>query len=123
MANHDILLHLVQQLIIIEYILSVLQNKPNSENGHPVNARCLFSEICGVYIAASGVASVNNGRGEYSYIRVHRPSKQSISKEINDAKHDILIFARPIIDPRYATDCRILPVLHWHCFLSFALKS
>ena len=41
------------------------------------------------YCSTSGVASVNNWRGEYSYIRVHRPSKQSISKEINDAKHDI----------------------------------
>jgi hypothetical protein len=28
------------------------------------------------------------GGGEYSYIRVHRPLKQSISKEINNAEHE-----------------------------------
>ena len=39
-------------------------------------------------IPSSGVASFDNWRGEYSYICVHRPEKQSISKEINDAKHD-----------------------------------
>ena len=38
---------------------------------------------------SSGVASVDNWRGEYSYIRVHKPLKQSISKEINSAEHDI----------------------------------
>ncbi len=47
----------------------------------------------------SGVASVDNWRGEY--IGVHRPLKQSISKEINSAEHDI--FASPVIDAGCAT--------------------
>ncbi len=38
---------------------------------------------------ASDVASVDNMRGEYSYIRLHRPQKQSISKEINSSEHNI----------------------------------
>ena len=54
--------------------------------------------------ARSGGASVDNWRGEYSYIHVHRLSKHSISKKINDAKQDIWIFARPIIEAGYATE-------------------
>ena len=45
----------------------------------------------------SGVTSVvADWRGKYSYIRVHKPQRQSISKEVNDAKHDI--FAPLIIN-------------------------
>ena len=37
----------------------------------------------------SGVASVDNWRGEYSCIRVQRPYEQWISKEISEAKYDL----------------------------------
>ncbi len=35
------------------------------------------------------------GGGAYSYIRVHRPYKQSISKEINNAKHEYMNMPLP----------------------------
>ena len=36
-----------------------------------------------------GVASVDNWRGEYSFIRVQIPQKQWISEEITEAKCDV----------------------------------
>jgi hypothetical protein len=47
---------------------------------------------------SSGVASSiigGWGGGAYSYIRVHRSEKQSISKEINNAEHEYMNMPLP----------------------------
>ena len=45
---------------------------------------------------SSGVASsIIGGGGGYSYIRVHRSEKQSISKEINNAEHEYMNMPLP----------------------------
>ena len=75
------------------------------------------------YRICSGVASVDNWRGEYSYTRVHKPLKQSISKEINSAEHDIWIFAPPIIDAGYATAHMWRLSLIQHCGLLLFLQG
>ena len=64
----------------------------------------------------SGVASVDNLRREYLYICVHRPWKQSISKEIIDAKHYIGMFASQLSMP--ATP--LAPILP---FMIFSIAS
>ena len=35
------------------------------------------------------------GGGQYSYIRVHRPLKQLISKEVNNAEHEYMNIGPP----------------------------
>ena len=57
---------------------------------------------------SSGVASSIIGGGGYSYIRVHRSEKQSISKEINNAEHEYMNMPLPqlsrvVIDPTLET--------------------
>jgi hypothetical protein len=50
-----------------------------------------FANIVFTICLTSGIASIDNWRGEYSYIHVDFTDlkKQLLSKEINSAEHDI----------------------------------
>ena len=63
----------------------------------PANLRpVLYQRTRNRMFIASGVAnSIIGGGGTYSYIRVHRPWKQSISNEINCAEHEYMNMCPP----------------------------
>jgi hypothetical protein len=76
---------------------------------------CFLLDLSAV---SSGAASsiIGGGRGgEYSYICVHRPSKQSISKEVNNAEHEDMNIRLPPIIER-AAPLAVCAVQTCHCF-------